>query len=525
MLNIGESRLKNSDRVIFSLKNSLGVNMNMLFNRHLPIFVSVMALTVMGSGLSAQAETIDSAKSPNSAKLGKQMSNAVSMPGTAATSSAALTQVELPTSRAAKSSGDVTVPRVAQADTNNQPSPGFDTTPTPADSAPTTPAPTTPTTAVNFTDVDPSYWAYPFIQGLAGRNVIAGFPDGSFRSEQPVTRAEFAAMLQKAFNPTPVRQLSPGGFTDVPTDYWAASAIRAAYEAGFLAGYPNNTFQPDQEIPKVQAIAGLANGLNLTPSGDAAQIISTYYTDSAQIPSYALNQVAAATQANLVVNYPDVKTLNPQLTLTRAEAAAHLYQALVRLGQVEPLPATVAAANYIVGGPGSAISQAPPTTPEQTKPEEETKPEETETNIEPGRATRGGSSYLGVAANFGLSGDTALGEDVGFTVLSKIGLTRTFSARPSVVIQDDPVVLIPVTYDFNFQSAEAFDEGFRIAPYLGAGVGIRTGDDSDVGFLLTGGVDVPITGQFTATAGVNAVFGDDTDVGLLIGVGYNFTGF
>jgi hypothetical protein len=332
-------------------------------------------------------------------------------------------------------------------------------------------------------------------------------------------------MLQKAFNPNPVRQLSPGGFTDVPTDYWAASAIRAAYEAGFLAGYPNNTFQPDQEIPKVQAIAGLANGLNLTPSGDAAQIISTYYTDSAQIPSYALNQVAAATQANLVVNYPDVKTLNPQLTLTRAEAAAHLYQALVRLGQVEPLPATVAAANYIVGGPGSAISQAPPTTPEQTKPEEETKPEETETNIEPGRATRGGSSYLGVAANFGLSGDTALGEDVGFTVLSKIGLTRTFSARPSVVIQDDPVVLIPVTYDFNFQSAEAFDEGFRIAPYLGAGVGIRTGDDSDVGFLLTGGVDVPITGQFTATAGVNAVFGDDTDVGLLIGVGYNFTGF
>ena len=91
MLNIGESWLKNSDRVIFSLKNSLGVNMNMLFNRHLPIFVSVMALTVMGSGLSAQAETIDSAKTPDSAKLGKQMSNAVSMPGTSATSSAALT--------------------------------------------------------------------------------------------------------------------------------------------------------------------------------------------------------------------------------------------------------------------------------------------------------------------------------------------------------------------------------------------------------------------------------------------------
>lgn len=501
----------------------------MLFNRRLPIFVSMMTLTVLGSGLSAQAETTDSAKTPDSAKLGKQMDNTAPMPGTTATSSAALTQEFL--TRPAKPSLDIAVPTIAQVDSNNQPSPGVDTAPSPTDSAPapTTPAPATPaaptpTAAVNFTDVDSSYWAYPFVQGLAARNVIAGFPDGSFRPEQPVTRAEFAAMLQKAFNPNPIRQLSPGGFTDVPADYWAATAIRVAYEAGFLAGYPDNTFQPNQEIPKVQAIAGIANGLNLTPSGDAAQIVSTSYTDSAQIPTYALNQVAAATQTNLVVNYPDVKTLNPQLPLTRAEAAAHLYQALVRLGQVEPLPATVAAANYIVGGPGSAISQAP-TTPEETKPEAETKPEGIDTDIEPGRATRGGSSYLGVAANFGVAGDTALGEDIGFTVLSKIGLTRTFSARPAVIIQDDPVVLIPLTYDFNFQSAEAFDEGFRIAPYLGAGVGIRTGDDSDVGFLLTGGVDVPITRQFTATAGVNAVFGGDTDVGLLIGVGYNFAGF
>jgi len=50
---------------------------------------------------------------------------------------------------------------------------------------------------------------------------------------------------------------------DVPAEYWAAPAITAAYEGRFMDGYPN-TFQPNQEIPKVQAITALANGLGLT---------------------------------------------------------------------------------------------------------------------------------------------------------------------------------------------------------------------------------------------------------------------
>ncbi|BAY24009.1 multi-sensor hybrid histidine kinase [Calothrix sp. NIES-2100] len=60
---------------------------------------------------------------------------------------------------------------------------------------------------------------------------------------------------------------------------------------------------------------------------------------------------------------------------------------------------------------------------------------------------------------------------------------------------------------------------------VGAGVAIETSDDPDVGLLLTGGVDVPLNTNFTATAGVNAAFLDETDVGLMLGVGYNFTGF
>lgn len=247
----------------------------------------------------------------------------------------------------------------AQPTDPNPITPTTPTTPTPATSTPTTPTPT-PGAAATFPDVPPDYWAQPFIQALAASNVITGFPDGTFRPDQPVDRAEFAAMIQKAFNQNPIRNISAAAFTDVPPDYWAVSAIEEAYETGFLSGYPGGFFLPNQEIPKVQAIVALANGLGLTTSGAAADIINTYYTDAAQIPDYAVDDVAAATQANVVVNYPNVTALNPLTPLSRAEAAALLYQALVRLGQTQPLPSTVAATNYIVarttGGDQNALN-------------------------------------------------------------------------------------------------------------------------------------------------------------------------
>ncbi|MEA5623450.1 hypothetical protein [Nostoc sp. UHCC 0251] len=148
-----------------------------------------------------------------------------------------------------------------------------------------------------------------------------------------------------------------------------------------------------------------------------------------------------------------------------------------------------------------------------------------QSDIDLGTTTRGGSSYIGVAANIGLSGgDSSLG-DGNFAVVSKIGLTNSISVRPSAVLGDNTTVLLPITYDFTFQSADAFSEPLPIAPYVGVGGAYKTGDDSQLAFLVTGGIDVPLTPQFTATAAVNAGFFDETDIGLLLGVGYNFSGF
>lgn len=146
-------------------------------------------------------------------------------------------------------------------------------------------------------------------------------------------------------------------------------------------------------------------------------------------------------------------------------------------------------------------------------------------DIEPGRGTRSGSSYVGIGGNLGLGdGDTQIGEGA-FAIISKVGLTSNFSVRPSVLISDGVTILLPVTYDFFFGEGPTDELGFAAAPYLGLGAAISTEDDLDVDLLLTGGVDIPLGSQFTATVALNASVTGNTALGLLIGVGYNFSGF
>ncbi|MDZ7957258.1 MAG: S-layer homology domain-containing protein [Aulosira sp. DedQUE10] len=185
-----------------------------------------------------------------------------------------------------------------------------------------------------FSDVSSNYWASQFIQQLSQRGVIAGFPDGSFRPEEPVTRAQFAAMVNKAFQKSPQRQAI--NFTDVPSNYWASSAIQQAYTIGFLSGYPGNRFEPNQAIPRQQVLVSLANGLEYSPSGNVETSLQ-YFNDASNIADYARSPIAAATEKQIVVNYPNVKFLNPTSTATRAQVAAFIYQALVSSNQASAI--------------------------------------------------------------------------------------------------------------------------------------------------------------------------------------------
>jgi hypothetical protein len=143
--------------------------------------------------------------------------------------------------------------------------------------------------------------------------------------------------------------------------------------------------------------------------------------------------------------------------------------------------------------------------------------------ISPGRSTRSGPSYIGIGGNIGLGGDTTLG-DSGFSVISKIGLTRNLSARPAVVIGDnDPTILLPLTVDFPISSVlETGELNLEAAPFVGGGIAISTGSDGLVRPLISAGIDVPVASRITATAAVNFAFFDDTEVGLTLGAGYSF---
>ena len=190
------------------------------------------------------------------------------------------------------------------------------------------------------------HWAETFIAILNRQGIIAGFPDRTFRPNEPVTRAQFASIINNAFNEPFERQ--PIRFRDVPSNYWAASQIERAHRMGFLQGFPDRTFRPNQDIIRVNALIALASGLDLRPQGNTSTILNVYQ-DASSIPSYAIDGAAAATENELVVSYPNRDFLYPERQATRAEIAAFVYQALVDAGRLTALNESDRASRYIVG--------------------------------------------------------------------------------------------------------------------------------------------------------------------------------
>lgn len=276
----------------------------------------------------------------------------------------------------------------------------------------------TPQNPSFFTDVPQNYWARPYIQALAAEGIIAGYPDGSYRPENPMDRDEFAAVVSQAFNKDKMREIPSGSFfKDVSADYWAETPIQEAYETGFMGADSGELFRPQQNIPRIVALASLARGLNLnygrptltsaqnainqpnqvkqrprpkyrlmfplastslmqpvlsaqlasnkqkavaspspsrttqtqstSPGIAASNFVDLYYKDANKIPQNRINDVAAATQANIVVNYPEATLLNPNQPLKRSTAAALIYQGLVHQGRLQPLSTNLEATNYL----------------------------------------------------------------------------------------------------------------------------------------------------------------------------------
>ncbi|MEA5500893.1 WG repeat-containing protein [Limnoraphis robusta Tam1] len=191
-----------------------------------------------------------------------------------------------------------------------------------------------------FSDVQ-NHWAKSSILELAGRNLVSGYPDGTFRPNAPVTRAEFAVLMFNCFSEAPIIR-EPLNFKDVTKTYWAYDAIQKATSRVFLVGYPDKTFKPEQQIPRVQTIIAYAGYKKLEiPTGPEIyvntsldQLLKLYFEDAADIPIYAKPLMLNAAYHYYVVNYPNSKKLNPNKPSTRGEVAALICQALKFWGAV-----------------------------------------------------------------------------------------------------------------------------------------------------------------------------------------------
>ncbi|HLO52253.1 MAG TPA: S-layer homology domain-containing protein [Kamptonema sp.] len=177
-----------------------------------------------------------------------------------------------------------------------------------------------------FSDIE-SHWAKECIVKLGEKSLIKGYSDGTFRPAAPLTRAEFASLMVGAFGNSPEVQKAVT-FKDVPKNHWAWQFIQTVSKKRFFSGYPDGTFRPEQPILRVEAITVIASALNLPNPKSPELTLKDAFDDAAEIPNYAKNVMAAATQRAIVVNYPNVRMLRSNQNATRGEVAALLCRAL-----------------------------------------------------------------------------------------------------------------------------------------------------------------------------------------------------
>ena len=104
----------------------------------------------------------------------------------------------------------------------------------------------------DFSDLDENCTYYEAVKSVTAYRLMSGYPDGSFRPDSDITRAEFVAMLAPYGQST----VSTGtDFADVPADHWAADAIATAVASGWLEGLGDKLFYPERSITRAEAVA------------------------------------------------------------------------------------------------------------------------------------------------------------------------------------------------------------------------------------------------------------------------------
>ena len=118
----------------------------------------------------------------------------------------------------------------------------------------------------SYSDVSEGQWFNNAISTLANAGILSGYPDGTFRPNAPITRAEFTKIAASFFERVEYTIDNP--FNDVDDDDWFYKFVMAAYEGGLITGYPEGDFRPNANISRAESVTIVNRTLERAPDAD-----------------------------------------------------------------------------------------------------------------------------------------------------------------------------------------------------------------------------------------------------------------
>lgn len=151
------------------------------------------------------------------------------------------------------------------------------------------------TTSNSYSDVAYGKWYNNPISTMSALGIITGYPDGTFKPNKPITRAEFAAIAAR-FDET--QSGKSATFSDV-IGHWAAKEIGIAYANEWIKGYPDGTFKPDQNITRAEAMTLINRVLERKPESPADLLTNmNKWTDNLDTSKWYYLDVQEATNSH-----------------------------------------------------------------------------------------------------------------------------------------------------------------------------------------------------------------------------------
>ncbi len=168
-----------------------------------------------------------------------------------------------------------------------------------------------------FTDVN-NHWAYSAIKRVYNRGLMLGVSDTRFAPNQALSRAMLVTVLYRLADEPDVTADNP--FTDVPAGQWYTNAVIWAAANGIVSGFGDGTFRPNEPATRAQAAVMLCGYAKLAGRDTTQRADLSAYADAAEIPSWALAEMQWANAAQLIRGRSDT-ILAPNAGTTRAEMA------------------------------------------------------------------------------------------------------------------------------------------------------------------------------------------------------------